>query len=80
MKKILILGVTGQDGSLLADYLSEKKIKVFGLIRKSSNRNYDNIRKVLTKKNFKLVNGDLLDFFSIQNIIKKTPNPNKQRN
>jgi len=70
MKKILILGVTGQDGSLLADYLSEKKIKVFGLIRKSSNRNYDNIRKVLTKKNFKLVNGDLLDFFSIQNIIK----------
>ena len=34
-KKILILGVTGQDGSLLADYLTEKKYQVFGLIRKS---------------------------------------------
>ena len=70
MKKILILGVTGQDGSLLADYLSEKKNKVFGLIRKSSNRNYININKVLKKKNFKLVNGDLLDFISIHSIIK----------
>ena len=44
-KKILILGVTGQDGSLLADYLTEKKYQVFGLIRKSSNRNYDNLIK-----------------------------------
>ncbi len=70
MKKILILGVTGQDGSLLADYLTEKNFKVFGLIRKSSNRNYTNINKVLKKKNFKLVNGDLLDFISIHSIIK----------
>ena len=70
MKKILILGVTGQDGSLLADYLTEKNFKVFGLIRKSSNRNYINIDKVLKKKNFKLVNGDLLDFISIHSIIK----------
>ncbi len=70
MKKILILGVTGQDGSLLADYLTEKNFKVFGLIRKSSNRNYININKVLKKKNFKLVNGDLLDFISIHSIIK----------
>ena len=70
MKKILILGVTGQDGSLLADYLTEKNFKVFGLIRKSSNRNYINIKKVLKKKNFKLVNGDLLDFISIHSIIK----------
>ena len=70
MKKILILGVTGQDGSLLADYLTEKNFKVFGLIRKSSNRNYININKEIKKKNFKLVNGDLLDFISIHSIIK----------
>ena len=44
-KKALITGVTGQDGSLLADYLTEKKFQVFGLIRKSSNRNYENIKK-----------------------------------
>ena len=70
-KKILILGVTGQDGSLLADYLTEKKYQVFGLIRKSSNRNYDNVKKVINKKNFRLLQGDLLDFISIENIIRK---------
>ena len=70
-KKILILGVTGQDGSLLADYLTEKEYQVFGLIRKSSNRNYDNVKKVINKKNFKFVQGDLLDFISIENIIRK---------
>ncbi len=41
-KKILILGVTGQDGSLLADYLVNRKFLVYGFIRKSSNRNYQN--------------------------------------
>jgi len=70
-KKILILGVTGQDGSLLADYLVEKKYQVFGLIRKSSNRNYDNLKKVINKKNFNLLKGDLLDHISIENIIRK---------
>ena len=70
-KKILILGVTGQDGSLLADYLTEKKYQVFGLIRKSSNRNYDNIKKLIDKKNFKLIQGDLLDLISIENAIRK---------
>ena len=54
----------------MADYLKEKNFKVFGPIRKSSNRNYININKVLKKKNFKLVNGDLLDFISIHSIIK----------
>ena len=63
-KKILILGVTGQDGSLLADYLTKKKFQVFGLIRKSSNRNYENIKKLINKKNFKLIQGDILDFIS----------------
>ena len=70
-KKILILGVTGQDGSLLADYLGEKKYQVFGLIRKSSNRNYDNLKKVVNKKNFNLLKGDLLDNISIENVIRK---------
>ena len=70
-KKILILGVTGQDGSLLADYLVKKKYQVFGLIRKSSNRNYDNLKKVVNKKNFNLLKGDLLDNISIENVIRK---------
>ena len=70
-KKVLILGVTGQDGSLIAELLCKKNISVYGLIRKSSNRNYNNLKNVLNLKNFKLINGDMLDILSIENAIKK---------
>jgi len=71
-KKILILGVTGQDGSLLAEYLlKNKNFTVFGLIRKSSNRNYSNLKNVIDNKNFKIINGDILDTFSIDRAIKQ---------
>ena len=70
-KKILILGVTGQDGSLLAEYLINKNILIYGLIRKSSNRNYKNLEKVIKNKNFSLVHGDVLDSFSIEKIIRE---------
>lgn len=70
-KKILILGVTGQDGSLLAEFLINKNILIYGLIRKSSNRNYKNLEKVIKNKNFSLVHGDVLDSFSIEKIIKE---------
>ena len=53
MKKVLILGVSGQDGSLLAEYLI-KNIAIYGLIRKSSNRNYNNLRTFINHKNFKI--------------------------
>jgi GDPmannose 4,6-dehydratase len=72
-KKVLIFGVSGQDGSLLAEHLTSKKdILVYGLLRKSSNRNYSNLKKFINKKNFKIVNGDILDIFSIERIIKET--------
>ena len=70
-KKILILGVSGQDGSLLAEFLLNKRITVYGLIRKSSNRNYSNLKKCLNNKRFKLVNGDILDYFSMEKIIRE---------
>ena len=71
-KKILILGVSGQDGSLLAEHLIKKKNNlIYGLVRKSSNRNYNNLKNFINKKNFELVNGDILDIFSIEKIIKK---------
>lgn len=70
-KKVLILGVSGQDGSLLAEYLINKKISTFGMIRKSSNRNYSNLEKIINNKNFSLVQGDILDIFSIEKLIKK---------
>ena len=70
-KKILILGVTGQDGSFLAKFLVEKKFSVHGLIRKSATGNLDNIRDLLKNNNFSLHPGDLLDLISLENIIKK---------
>ena len=71
-KKILILGVTGQDGSFMAKYLMEKKYQVHGLVRKSATGNLKNIKNFLDKKNFFIHHGDLLDLISIENIIRKT--------
>ena len=70
-KKILILGVTGQDGSFMAWYLIEKKFQVHGLVRKSATGNLKNIQNFFGKKNFFIHHGDLLDLISIENIIRK---------
>ena len=50
MKKALILGVTGQDGSYLADILLEKGYVVYGMIRKSATGNTKNINHLLDNK------------------------------
>ena len=71
-KKILILGVTGQDGSFMAKHLMEKKYQVHGLVRKSATGNLKNIKNFLDEKNFFIHHGDLLDLISIENIIRKT--------
>lgn len=76
MKKALILGVTGQDGSYLADLLLEKGYEVHGLVRKSATGNLTNIRHLLDDKNicnklFFTHRGDLLDTTSIYRIIAK---------
>jgi len=70
-KKILILGVTGQDGSFMARFLLRKNFTVYGLIRKSSTGNTKNIFDIMEKKNFHILHGDLLDLISIENVIKK---------
>ena len=70
-KKILILGVTGQDGSFMAKFLQEKNFLVHGLIRKSATGNLTNIKNLLTKRNFFVHHGDLLDLKSIEKIINK---------
>ena len=71
MKKALILGVTGQDGSYAAELLLSKKYLVYGMYRKSATNNKKNIDEILKKKNknFKLVKGDLLDTISLNNLI-----------
>ena len=71
MKKILILGVTGQDGSYAADYFTQKNNKVYGVVRKSATNNFVNINHLIKKnlKNFEILKGDLLDTVSLHNII-----------
>ena len=70
-KKILVLGVTGQDGSFIAKFLLKKNFVVHGLVRKSATGNLRNISEIIKKPNFKIHHGDLLDLISIQKLIKK---------
>lgn len=80
MKKAIVFGSTGQDGSYMCELLLKKKYKVFALVRKSATGNTKNIahlinNKKIFEKNFFLVRGDLNDHSSIHNlIIKLKPN------
>ena len=72
MKKALITGVSGQDGSYLAKYLLDLNYIVFGAVRRSSNINYErfNFFSLLTHKNFFLIELDLTDLLSIQSFFR----------
>ena len=67
MKKALITGITGQDGSYLAELLLEKGYKVYGLIRRTSSPNFERINHIIDE--IELVTGDLLDLPSLEKII-----------
>ena len=70
MKTALITGITGQDGSYLAELLLEKGYKVHGIIRRNSTSDCtDRIKELLTNPNIKLDYGDLSDFSNITSII-----------
>ncbi len=66
-KKVLVLGVTGQDGSFLAELLLDKGYEVHGLIRRSATGNKRNIQGILNK--ITLHKGDLADATSIYRVI-----------
>ena len=69
MKKVLITGVTGQDGSYLAEFLLGKGYQVFGMTRRTSTSNYDRIKDIVDK--ITLVPGDILDQHSLTQSIKE---------
>ena len=77
MKKALITGITGQDGSYLTEILLEKGYEVHGIIRKSSSFNTGRINhlyenpEILNKKLF-LHYGDLIDASSLNRLLEKT--------
>jgi GDPmannose 4,6-dehydratase len=68
-KRVLITGITGQDGSFLAEYLLEKGIEVWGLHRRTSTPNVSNIHHLLELENMHLIEGDLTDLSSLISII-----------
>lgn len=70
-KKAIITGITGQDGSHLADLLLSKNYKVIGVARRSSTDTAGRIKHIIDHPNFKLVDGDITDYSSIVNILTK---------
>ncbi|MBN1121461.1 MAG: GDP-mannose 4,6-dehydratase [Anaerolineae bacterium] len=67
MPKALITGITGQDGSYLAEFLLKKGYEVIGLVRRTSTVNFERIGHI--QDDLTLVSGDMLDQTSLHNII-----------
>jgi GDPmannose 4,6-dehydratase len=68
-RKALITGITGQDGSYLAEFLLEKNYRVYGLVRRSSTINFERITHLQDK--VELIPGDLLDQSSLITALQK---------
>lgn len=69
MKTALITGITGQDGSYLAEFLLEKGYAVHGIVRRASISNTSRIDHLLAEKQITLHDGDLTDSSSLIRII-----------
>lgn len=67
-KKALITGITGQDGSYLAEFLLSKGYEVFGMVRRSSIDKFERIEHIREK--IRLVQGDLMDQSSLDEAVK----------
>jgi GDPmannose 4,6-dehydratase len=66
-KRALITGITGQDGSYLAELLLDKGYEVIGMVRRSSTTNFERIAHLLDR--LTIAQGDMLDEFSIINAL-----------
>jgi GDPmannose 4,6-dehydratase len=69
MPTALITGITGQDGSYLAEFLLKQGYKVVGLVRRTSTLNFERIRHI--QKRLTLVSGDLLDQASLITVLQE---------
>lgn len=70
MKSALITGITGQDGSYLAEFLLEKGYKVYGMVRRASTENFQRIEHIRDK--IELRQADLLDQLSIIELLEES--------
>jgi GDPmannose 4,6-dehydratase len=66
-RRALITGITGQDGSYLAELLLEKDYEVFGMVRRASTESFERIEHLVGRLN--LVQGDLLDQASLVSVL-----------
>ncbi|HOC07338.1 MAG TPA: GDP-mannose 4,6-dehydratase, partial [Candidatus Woesebacteria bacterium] len=71
MKKAFITGITGQDGSYLAELLLEEGYQVYGLTRRTSTQNFARIQNIIHHPHLELVSGDLMDQHSLTFAIQK---------
>lgn len=74
MKKIIITGVTGQDGSHMSDYLlklfeGQEDFMIYGAVRRLSVKNHENILHLENEPRFQLINMDLNDAHSMRDVI-----------
>jgi GDPmannose 4,6-dehydratase len=69
MSRALITGITGQDGSYLAEFLLERGYEVIGMVRRTSTTNFDRIRDFQDR--ITIVQGDLLDQVSLINLLQE---------
>jgi len=69
-KSALITGILGQDGPYLAKYLLEKKYRVYGMIRRYSNPNFDNLDYLGITSKLEFIEGDMSDEASLMNVIR----------
>ncbi len=69
MKKALISGITGQDGSYLAEWLLKNNYEVHGIVRRASTENFERIAHLSGQ--IRLHQGDLLDQLSLINVMQK---------
>src|SRR3989338_6334912 len=70
VKTAIVTGILGQDGPYLAKLLLEKGYKVYGMIRRYSNPNFENLDYIGITKEVEYVDGDLIDEASIYNLVK----------
>ena len=70
MKKALITGITGQDGSFLAELLLKKGYEVYGLIRRNSSNDLGNVKHIANEINF--IYGDMTDASSLRSAVKES--------
>ena len=68
MKRALITGITGQDGSYLAEFLLGKGYSVYGMVRRASFQRFDRIQHILDR--VEIIEGDLTDQSSLDDAIK----------